>query len=423
MRLLKIGVYYPAYLEQFYARRSSLREQNYSVQHAALMDDCFGSSNFWTTALSVFGYETSDIVANAEPMQRTWAKEHGLEFGSRNWLFDITAAQITAFQPDVLMVADYSTITGQFLRYLKEICPSIRLVLGWCAAPFQDGSIFHECDIVLSCVPELVARFKEDGHCSRHLNHAFDARILTKIETDAGTTADFVFIGSIVKSDQFHINRERILSRLVRETDLQIWSDAALQPSCAARPTERFVAGVGQDELAGTGFRASNWSQNISPRRLIGPMARRASSYIFGEPARSFASSKVDEDISGRSNPPLFGLDMFQQLHASRVAFNSHIDISPINASNMRLFEATGVGTCLLTDWKTNLSQLFELDSEVVSYRDADECIEKVKYLLAHESERRSIAAAGQRRTLRDHTFAARAAQIDTIINEALATA
>ncbi len=82
----------------------------------------------------------------------------------------------------------------------------------------------------------------------------------------------------------------------------------------------------------------------------------------------------------------------------------------------MRLYEATGVGTCLLTDWKANLPNLFTLDVEVVAYRSAEECIEKVRYLLDHEDVRQAIAAAGQRRTLRDHTTRQRAEQLDDII-------
>ncbi|HYG80937.1 MAG TPA: glycosyltransferase, partial [Pyrinomonadaceae bacterium] len=104
----------------------------------------------------------------------------------------------------------------------------------------------------------------------------------------------------------------------------------------------------------------------------------------------------------------------------SRVVLNTHIDISTTSASNMRLFEVTGVGSCLLTDWKPNIGDLFEPDSEVITYRGAEECIEKVDYLLSHESERRAIAAAGQRRTLRDHTLARRAEQLDAIIRAAL---
>jgi len=84
------------------------------------------------------------------------------------------------------------------------------------------------------------------------------------------------------------------------------------------------------------------------------------------------------------------------------------------------LFEATGVGACLLTDWRENLSDLFEPDKEVLTYRSAAECVEKVNYILEHEDERLSIAAAGQLRTLREHTFDNRAARIDEIIRSVL---
>ncbi len=408
MRLLKIGVYYSVYLQQFYARTANLAQQPYSVQHAALIDDCFGSSDFWTNALTGLGYETCDIVANSQPMQVMWAREHGLEFDRLNWLFDILTAQIKLFRPDVLLVADYSTVTGEFLRHLRDTCPSIRLVMGWCGAPFYDASIFSECDVVLSCVPELVARFRDNGHRSRHVNHAFDPRVLQKIDVTSTPAVDFAFPGSIVKADQFHLDREKLLARLVAETDLQIWSDAGRV--CTEAPA---TAGFENGQPAVSRRRAF---PNIALSALL-PMVHNATRRVWRKPE---PSSLLDPRIIRRSQPPLFGLRMFQQLHDSRVALNTHIDISPINASNMRLFEATGVGACLLTDWKVNLPELFEPDSEVVAYRDADECVEKVTYLLQHEEERRRIAEAGQRRTLRDHTFAARAAEIDSIIHETL---
>jgi len=64
---------------------------------------------------------------------------------------------------------------------------------------------------------------------------------------------------------------------------------------------------------------------------------------------------------------------------------------------------------------------MFEPDSEIVTYRTADECAEKVRYLLDHEQERQSIAAAGHRRTLRDHTYRKRAEQVDGILSKLLA--
>ena len=111
---------------------------------------------------------------------------------------------------------------------------------------------------------------------------------------------------------------------------------------------------------------------------------------------------------------------MFQKLRDSAITLNTHIDISAKSASNMRLFEATGVGACLLTDRKDNLAQLFEADSEVVTYGSADEAVEKYRYLADNPRERAAIAAAGQRRTLKDHGFDRRAARIDDILSASL---
>ena len=85
-------------------------------------------------------------------------------------------------------------------------------------------------------------------------------------------------------------------------------------------------------------------------------------------------------------------------------------------AANVRLFEITGVGSCMITDWKRNLNDIFEIDKEVVAFTTGDECIEKIKWLLNHQKERQEIAEAGQKRVLRDHTFKIRAGQLNEII-------
>ncbi len=86
------------------------------------------------------------------------------------------------------------------------------------------------------------------------------------------------------------------------------------------------------------------------------------------------------------------------------------------------MFQATGVGTCLVTERGSNLADLFEPDTEVVTYDSVDECVEKVNYLLEHDEERKVIAENGRRRTLRDHSARGRHAEIDSIIQLALAS-
>ena len=270
------------------------------------------------------------------------AAERGLAFSEGDWLFEITRRRSETSAP-VLIVADYSTVTAAFLHHLRDVCPSLRLVLGWCGAPYLDGSVFGACDIVLSCVPELVAHFRQQGHRSQHINHAFEPRILDKLDTTAAPNADFVFLGSIIKSDQFHLEREKILARLVDETDLLIWSEVGqrLQLRRQGDAPERGSTGSNERVTVRTGIRA-----RVASLPLLAGVARRASRILRGGSATPAPAPSVDESIARRARPSLFGLEMFQQLHDSRVALNTHIDISPVNASNMRLFEATGVGTC-----------------------------------------------------------------------------
>jgi len=409
MRLLKLGIYYLTYLQNFYAKRPKLKRQSYALQHRALIADCFGSSDFWTDALTKLNYETTDIIANAEFLQKSWASENAVNFDENDWLFEIAAAQIKQFRPDVLLVADYSTFTADFLKNLKRECPSIYLVLGWCGAPYNDSSVFREWDVALSCVPEMVADFRAKGIRSHHVNHAFAPRILNRINLKSEPDVDFGFVGSIVRQNQFHIERERLLLELVESTNLRIWSELK-RPSFKQRRNvfaRRKAHGI-VHKARGAGVS----EQLLNTLPVVRKIARWKSPPNFEQ--------YVDERIARQTRSPLFGIEMFQQLLDTRVVFNNHIDISPVSASNMRLFETTGVGACLLTDWKENLSELFEPDTEVLTYRSAEECVEKVKYILEHEDERRAIAAAGQLRTLREHTFDNRAARIDEIIRSVL---
>lgn len=112
-----------------------------------------------------------------------------------------------------------------------------------------------------------------------------------------------------------------------------------------------------------------------------------------------------------------WGAEMYQILQSSNVTLNHHGNVAPY-ANNMRLFEATGVGAFLLTDWKSNLSDMFDIGKELVAYRTVEECAELIRYYLAHDEEREAIARAGQTRTLRDHTYAHRMQELMGIIEK-----
>ena len=86
----------------------------------------------------------------------------------------------------------------------------------------------------------------------------------------------------------------------------------------------------------------------------------------------------------------------------------------------MRLFEATGMGACLITDMKDNLADLFELDEEVVTYSSLDELKEKLEYLKNNTDRVEEIAQRGQQRTLNEHNYKNRMSELVEILGRYL---
>jgi spore maturation protein CgeB len=74
----------------------------------------------------------------------------------------------------------------------------------------------------------------------------------------------------------------------------------------------------------------------------------------------------------------------------------------------LRDFEVPACGGFYLVERTREYGEFFVEGREVETWRTVGELIEKVRYYLEHDSERAAIAAAGQRRALRDHLWAHR---------------
>lgn len=137
-------------------------------------------------------------------------------------------------------------------------------------------------------------------------------------------------------------------------------------------------------------------------QEFLAMLARSTPIQFWGYGTETLVQRGAD---ASRCHGEAWGFDMFALLARSGITVNHHIDVAKSNANNMRLFEATGCGALLITDYKTNLSDLFEIGEEVVAYRSVEECMELIGYYLVHQDEASAIAKRGQVRTLRDHTY------------------
>ena len=227
MKLATLATAYPLYLRKFYAAHAGLAERPYAEQKAALNHDAYGWADFWSNALCPLGYDVFEISASNEPLQRAWAREHDVQFNEQSWLHDLALEQVKDFRPDLLFVQDYTTFSYEWLTELRQAVPSIQLVVGWCGAPYCDPTVFRAYDVVLSCIPELVDHFCSEGHRSVHMHHAFEPRILGRLQEAPEPAIPFTFVGQIVRANQFHRERERLLEQVVDLTEIRIHSGAA----------------------------------------------------------------------------------------------------------------------------------------------------------------------------------------------------
>lgn len=371
VRFLIIDIYYSAFPRYLYAQIPELARRPYAEQWRTLMDQCFGTADFYSANLQKLGHEATEVVANCEPLQKQWAREHGGKLGEarwtvrlrrgivpwpqrivRDWSYPILIAQVKHYRPDVLHIQDMNGTSPAFLR---EIRPYVRVITGQIACPIAPHADFSEYDLVLSSFPHFVDRFRRDGLTSEYFNLGFEPGILLRLRAKE-KRYPVVFVGSLSAS---HSERIRVLESVCNSHPLDVW-------------------GYGMDSL-----------DQESPLRA-------------------------------RYHGEAWALDMYTILYNADIALNHHINVAANYANNMRLYEATGVGTLLITDHKDNLHTLFEPGKEVVAYRSAEECAELINYYLEHEEERKAIAQAGQQRTLREHTYFHRMQELVDIVTPLL---
>ena len=404
MKLAYITLVYDDYIDQFYRINHTLINDSYSQQKSHLDYDAFGWADFWSNALNPIGYEVLEITVNIRSLQIQWAKENNC-LNSQVSLEYIALQQVKQFQPDILWFDNYDT------DLLREICQevsSIKLVLGWSGSAVLKTNIWKYIDLVLSYAPESVAYFQSNGIKSQQIHHAFDPRVNNRLKFNS-KAFETCFIGQILRKSDFHLYREKLLEELCFCTQLLIFSSSAnyvLKNTLKQRLKNLLSDLIDKLSIYIEKYKLDN-------NTLFKQYIREYVNYLQAK-----LSKPVSQILIPFLKPAVFGLEMFQTLANSKIALNIHADSSPLFASNMRLFETTGVGTCLLTDWKTNIHELFEPDYEVVTYRSVEECIEKIAWLLDHPQESETIAKAGQLRTLKDHTFAQRSIQLDEIIKQ-----
>lgn len=326
----------------------------------------FGTADFYSRHLRALGWDAVDVIANHDELQQKWARESEYWNG---YAFDVLGAQIEDSEPDVVFLQDLSLAAGPIsMTYRIGDC----LLAGQLSCPWPGDDIVRQFHILFSSFPHYIERIQKLGVRAIYNPLAFEDKVLhdlTHGPEEMGSwwyappdrIHDVVFIGGVGNPSHWKYGME-VLEAVAREIPTFKW-----------------------------------WGYGV--REL---------------PADSALRSKYQGEA--------YGIDMYEILLQSTICLNRHGEVAEGYANNMRLFESTGCGALLLTERSPNLSKFFSLE-EVVRYSSPKEAVWMVRYFLEHDAARRKIAAAGQKRTLKDHTYAQRMKVVSETLKEMMVNA
>lgn len=358
LRFLQINTFYDLYLEQFYKRNPTLSFARFSDQIAALIKDGFSANHMFAAYMQNFGWESELVIANALPLQAKWVEEFGGKIDDpAQWRAAIVRAQIEKYRPDVLYLADPIEFDSRFLRTLQFVPPYI---VGWRAAEIPVGTDWSMFDLALSHLSNCREKALVIGAKAAKFFYPGVPRFCVDETRDTPKEFDVVFSGQW--TPQHHYRNQLI-------TDI-------------ATASERGDFSFGL-------FLASHHFQ------LPAPVAKL--------------------NRGGR-----FGIEMFRALRSGEIVINAEIDLAGKEAGNSRLFEATAMGSFLLTEHNANIERYFTPGVEIETFSSPAELLEKIRYYCAHPEERRRIATRGQEKSLQMHGMDTQVAVLNSLLRENL---
>ncbi len=423
MKILRVaGMHYVSAKTIPYLSNPNLHKLPYAEQLKTLFSYHFHYGDSLTHYLKDLGYECHETLYDLEPLQKKWAEEAGYIYSEDSWQNEILIQQIRAIKPDILFLQNLQTPPYSLMKQRKALFPYLKCLIIFRGYPETNQTLLKYlslADILLVGSPILETICKKQGLAPRLFHHYFDERVLGRLQENPQHECTF-FGTSGLGFDWVHQPRYYYLHELLKEDLIECWleeSSGYLNSWKAPikRTLERAFS-LAPDRLLEK-LQASHRFPSAVHKLAFNSLARK-SSLRNGYPL--FPIQKLHRLYPNQCHHPFFGLEMYQGLKDSRITFNKHSFAALNTVDNIRLFQATGVGSCLLTDWGTNLSELFEIDQEVVTYTSLDECKEKIRFLRDNEKVRAAIGKRGQQRTLKDHTAKTRADQLNTMIKNRL---
>lgn len=359
VRLLQINTFYDGYLKDVYKNDPSFVSKPYSEQVDALVASGFAAPHIMSRPLGDLGWTTDQVIINATETQLAWWANTG-QPGQPKDLADIGRAQVATCDPDILYINNCHHYDSTFVRSLDK---KPKLVVGWSGFPPLEKTDWSAFDVILTSFDKMFDWATECGAKKVIRFHPGFPKDCPVLNTPRAPDLDVVFSGSVTEQHAYRIQLLNYLGLMSQAPAPEGFSFGLFMPSAIAL-----------------------------------------------------------EPVVGRLNQgAVWGDEMIATLRRAKIVVNIDIDAFDNQPPNMRLIEATGAGTMLLTPRHPELKNFFEPGVEIETFRNPDELMAKLRFFLQDDAAREEIALAGQKRCLADHEMMDRAKWLKEILETELA--
>ena len=420
------------------AKNSDLEGLSFEDQLEKFFETGATYSDYFSRSMRDLGHEVFEVIYDFESAQKVWAQANNVSFNEKNWQIEIMLAQIELFCPDIVYLHSLVATPPKFAQLIRRQFPNLKSIVAYGGTPFPAWQA-EGVDLLMVGMPHMCQEYKQKGVNTHLVYHGFDVTLLEKLKKYQSAGDErylFTFLGSSGFGCQdFFVRRYWLLVELMLRCGLKGWINENAIDYAEIHNYDWFTIEpllpmlrkqvMSEKSVEHMLFYTTKMLSVMDlPEEVMENYRRIYDAKREVDPATPLLPLRLL--VPESCMDPIFGMEMYDLLQRSDITLNIHSDLSLGETVNMRMFEATGAGTCLITDYYKNLTpnqndnirDLFEPDSEVLTFSSIDECIERVQYINEHPKERLKIAAAGQARTLRDHTVEKRCEQIDALMQE-----
>ena len=362
---------YKPVLKSFISKHE-LNEYSYDQIIDKLGEFSISTGYSWYKNLHLnYNLNVTPIVYNSKEIQLIWLKKNNIKnINNLKNNEDFFNQQIEHIKPEVIFFNNFNSLPNRSYIELKEKYSFIKLLITWDGI-LGNAEKLKVFDIILSPLHYLTKYYNSNSIRAYYMPLAYQNFLKNTIEDKK--IYDVSFVGSINLFKSGHFRRLEFLYRLSKKNKIKM-----------------FLANMGFYRIV------------ISLFRCLIKFDFNSAFYLI--------------ILKLKSSKPKLGIEMLRAIKLSKISLNFHIDVAKNEAANLRMYEVTGSGSCLLTDYKDNINEIFIDGEEIMTFKNVDECSRKIDFLLSNNKILKKISTQGQRRTLSDHSFKNRSEDLVEII-------